>query len=500
MTAKKAVVIGAGIGGMATAARLAQAGFAVTVLEKNDDAGGRCGREIVDGYRFDTGPTIFLMPQLYERGFSFLGERLEDWITLRRIDPTYHLDFRDGTRLRLTSDMTEMRRQLEAIEPGSFSRMLAYLREGGIHHDLSVPLMVDRDFPHFWDFFTPANLLLFARFKAYLRHSTYANGFFRDARLRTAFTFQDLYMGLSPDHSPATYSLMQYSELATGMWYPQGGMYTIVEALQEIARRAGVEFRFETPVEKIPVSSGRAAGAVTAGGEFHAADVVVAGADLGYVYEKLLPDGGIPGGLRRFEYGCSTVMFYWGMRRRIPELGTHNVFFSGDYLDNFRALKDGRTASDTPDFYVHVPTRIDPSMAPDGCDMLSIAIPVACLKDAAKADWPAMQTRLRSFVLKRLGESGLPGLEADIRTEFGFLPKDWSGRYNLPCGSTHGLSHKLTQMAYLRPRNRHPRYPNVYFAGASTHPGTGIPMVLVSARLAAERILREWGPGRRALE
>lgn len=491
----KVIVIGAGVGGLATATRLAQAGFAVTVLEKNETAGGRCGRLDLDGYRFDTGATIFLMPKLYARAFSSLGARLEDHLSLRRIDPTYHLYHADGTRMQLTSDLLEMRRQLELIEPGSFGRMLQYLREGETHYNLSLPLMVEREFPHFWNFFNPANFLLFARINAHRRHSVYADGFFRDERLRTAFTFHDLYMGLSPEESPAAYSLMQYSELANGMWYPEGGMYRIVESLLNLARQAGINFQFQTPVEKILIANGRATGVVTTNGEFHSADLIVANADLGYTYDKLLPDDGIAGGIRSKEYGCSTVMFYWGMKGRIPDLGIHNVFFSGDFRDNFRALKDGRIVSDTPDFYVHVPTRADPSMAPEGCDSLSIAVPVAHLDERAEQDFPAVQARLRTFILKRLAESGYAGLESGIRMEVSFRPEDWRSRYNLNCGSTHGLSHKLTQMGYLRPNNRHPRYRNVYFAGASTHPGTGVPMVLVSARFAAERILREWRAG-----
>jgi phytoene desaturase len=494
----KVLVIGAGVGGIATATRLAQAGYAVTVLEKNEAAGGRCGRMNLDGYRFDTGATIFLMPQQYINAFSFLGARLEDHLSLRRIDPTYHLYHADGTRMQLTSDLMEMRRQLEPIEPGSFGKMLQYLREGEIHYNQGVPLMVERAFPHFWDFFTPANLLLFARVKAYRRHSAYAEGFFRDDRLQVAFTMQDMYMGLSPEESPATYSLMQYSELANGMWYPEGGMYRIVESLMSLARQAGVEFKFRTPAQKILTANGRATGVVTNNGEFLPAELVVANADLSYVYEKLLPDDWTAGWLRRMEYGCSTVMFYWGMKDRIPGLGTHNVFFSGDFRENFRALMDGRLCSDTPDFYVHVPTRADPSMAPEGSDSLTIAVPAAHLDDRAEQDFPALQARLRAFILKRLAECGYPGLESGIRTEVSFHPEDWRSRYNLTRGSTHGLSHKLTQMGYLRPHNRHSRYRNVYFTGASTHPGTGIPMVLTSARFAAERILREWGAGSRA--
>ena len=487
------IVIGAGIGGIATAARLARQGCQVTVLEKCEKPGGRCGRMNVNGYTFDTGATLFMMPELYAATFAALGERMQDHLDLRRIDPTYHLTFPDDSQLQLTSDMQQMRVRLEAIEPGSFERMLHYLGEAGRIYDLAMPKMLGRDFRSLPEFINPRMLKLFLQVKAATRHTSYVRRFFKDARLQMAFTFQDMYMGLSPYESPATYSLMQYTELADGLWYPLGGMYRVTEALTAIAEKLGVHFLYNAQVEQILVEGARATGVRLADGRVLPAGTVVANADLGYVYRKLLPDAAAADRIERKEYGCSTIMFYWGLDRHYPQLGPHNLFLNGDYRRSFEAIFKRTGMPDEPNFYIHAPVRLDPSMAPAGHDTWYLAVPVGHLNNKISQDWPAMQRQARAYILQRLARLGLSDVEANIRTEVSFVPQDWQERYNMPFGSTHGLSHKLTQMAYLRPHNRHSRYHNLYFVGASTHPGTGVPTVLVSAGLVARRILEDAG-------
>jgi phytoene desaturase len=490
---RNVVIVGAGIGGIATAARLARNGYRVTVVEKNEQAGGRCGRMTLSGHTFDTGATFFLMPDLYAKTFAALGERMEDHLDLRRVDPTYHLYFPDDSTLQLTPDIHKMKVQLEAIEPGSFDRLLAYLSEGGQHYRLSLPNLIERDFRSLTDFINLRMLALLPGLKVAQRHTSYAGRYFKDPRLLMAFTFQDMYMGLSPYDSPATYSLMQYTELADGLYYPMGGMYRVAEVLTGIAEKLGVEFLYNAPVEKIMVEGAKATGVALADGRSLPADVVVANADLGYVYNSLLPDDGMAAKIDRKEYGCSTIMFYWGLDKQFPQLGPHNLFLNGDYRQSFEDIFKETTMSDKPNFYIHAPVRLDPSMAPAGRDTLYVAVPVGHVSSKRAQDWPALQARARAYVLGRLAELGVPDLAAHIQVERSFIPTDWRDRYNLTRGSTHGLSHKLTQMAYFRPHNRHSQYRNLYFVGASTHPGTGVPTVLVSAALAAERVLEDTG-------
>ena len=492
------LIVGAGIGGIATAARLARQGCRVTVLEKNEIPGGRVGQLKLDGYTFDTGATLLLMPEVYAETFTALGERIQDHLDLRRVDPTYHLYFPDRSQLQLTSDMHTMQAQLESMQPGSFEQMLRYLAEGRRIYDLSIDDLVGRDFRSLSDFINPRMLLLFSRLNALARHTDYAGRFFKDPRLLMAFTFQDMYMGLSPYDSPATYSLMPSTELADGVWYPHGRHVPGRRGAHRHRRKAGRGIHLRCPRGTDP---GRRAAChcCETGGWPHAQG------RYGRCERRpglCLPQAAArPGRLRPSrptEYGCSTIMFYWGLDRQYPQLGPHNLFLNGDYRQSFEAIFKKKGMPENPNFYIHAPARIDPSMAPAGHDTWYVAVPVGHVDEfdnekegETNKFWHSMQHKARAYVLRRLGELGFPEVEAHIKEELSFVPQWWQNRYNLTRGSTHGLSHKLTQMAYLRPHNRHSRYHNLYFVGASTHPGTGVPTVLISARLAAERILEE---------
>jgi phytoene desaturase len=493
MNNPKVLVIGAGIGGIATAARLARNGYQVTVVEKNEIPGGRCGQMVKNGHRFDTGPTLFLMPQLYEQTFADLGERMEDHLDLQRVDPTYQIHFKDGTRLSLTSDLHLMQEQLEAIEPGSFGAYLRYLSEGHRNYHLSLTNLVERDFRSPLEFFTLKNLLLVFKIKALHKHYANMGNYFNDHRLKTAFTFQDMYMGLSPFDAPALYSMMQYTEFAHGVWFPIGGMYRVIETLSNIAEKWGVEFTYNSPVKRINIEGSRVAGVTLVNGVNLAADIVVANADLPYVYQELLPQDDSVDKFEKLRYGCSALIFTWGLDKQYPQLSTHNLFLAGDTRQSYDPIFKQFTLPDDPSFYVHAPLRIDPSLAPKGHDTLVVALPLGHINRSLNQDWHDIQRRARRIVIDRLKEVGASDLEDHIQFEVKFTPHDWRDRYNLVKGTTHGLSHELLQMAYFRPHNRHSRYRNLYFVGASTHPGTGLPTVLVSARLASQRIFDELG-------
>ena len=221
--------------------------------------------------------------------------------------------------------------------------------------------------------------------------------------------------------------------------------------------------------------------------------MIVANADLPYVYAHLLPDQREADHLDRLQYTCSAIMFYWGVDTVYPQLGTHNVFLAGDYRGSFDRIFKDHTLPDEPSFYLHAPTRTDPSAAPLGEDTLMALVPVGHLDAATSQDWDALQARARSAVLRRLADAGIADLEKHLKFEVTYTPHDWMRRYNLAKGAAFGLSHNFLQVGYLRPHNRHRRYGNLYFVGSSTHPGTGLPMVLLSARLTTERILKDVG-------
>jgi phytoene desaturase len=495
-----ALIVGAGLGGIAAAARLARQGYQVTVLEKNATPGGRCNQFVRDGHRFDVGPTLFLMPEVFAETYADLGERMEDHLDLRRIDPTYRIRFDDGTQLALTSDLNAMQAQLEAIEPGSFDGLLRYLAEGYQHYHVSLARFVGRNFYSLPDYFSPQNLPLLFKLKALVKHYDNIGNYFRNPHLKAAFTFQNMYLGLSPYDAPATYSLLQYTELANGVWFPMGGLYRMVESLVSIAEAHGVRFVYQTPVRRIEVDGRRATGVLLEDGTRLSADVVIANADLPYVYDRLLPDRREAERLGRKKYTCSTIVFYWGVDKTYPQLGVHNVFLAGDYRASFDRIFKDYLLPDEPSLYVHAPARVDPASAPPGQDTLFALIPVGHLHQAAEQDWEALKAQARAAVLRSLAKVSVTDVEEHLKFEVSYTAQDWLRMYNLAKGAAFSLSHDFFQVGYLRPQNRHPRYGNLYFVGGSTHPGTGLPMVLISARLVAERILKEIGVVRPALQ
>jgi phytoene desaturase len=486
-----AIVIGAGIGGIAAAGRLARHGFEVTVVEKDDAPGGRCSRLLRDGRRFDIGPTLFLMPGVFAQTYAALGAAMAEQLDLRRVDPTYRIRFEDGTDLTLTGDLNEMQRQLEAIEPGAFGGLLCYLAEGHRHYHVSPERFVGRNFRNILEYFSPANVPLLFQLKALTKHYANIGRYFGDPRLKAAFTFQNMYLGPSPFDAPATYSLLQYTEQADGVWFPMGGMYRVVETLAALAERNGVRFCYSAPVAHILVNGGRAEGVLLEDGRTLTADVIVANADLPYVYRSLLPYGAEARRLEGLKYTCSAIMFYWGVDKIYPQLGHHNIFRSGDYRASFDRIFRDNTLPDSPSFYVHAPARIDPAAAPAGQDTLMALVPAGHIDEAAPQDWDDLSRRAR------LAGVGAAELEAHLKFEIQYTPLDWKAGFNLARGAAFGLSHNFAQVGYLRPQNRHRRYRNLCFVGASTYPGTGLPIVLLSAGLTAERILQELPPPRR---
>ncbi len=488
-----ALIIGAGLGGIATAARLARTGYHVTVVEQNARPGGRCDQLVRDGHRFDLGPTLLLMPEVFAETYSALGARMAEQLDLRRIDPTYRVRFDDGLTLSLTSDLNAMQSQLEAIEPGAFEGLLRYLDEGCVNYHTSLRHFVGRNFFNLAQYFSPSNLPLLFKLKALVKHYDNVGHYFDDPHLKAAFTFQNMYLGLSPYDAPATYSLLQYTELAGGVWFPLGGLYRVVESLASIAASLGVRFEYNAPVRQIEVDGRRATGVILRDGSRRTADVVVANADLPYVYRTLLPDRAEADRLEKLQYTCSAIMFYWATNKVYPQLDTHNVFLSSDYRGSFDRIFHDHTLPDQPSFYVHAPTRVDATAAPRDQDTLFVLVPVGHIDDQAAQDWGALVAQARSAVIRRLGELGIDDLDQHLKYEVTYTPREWLNIYHLAKGAAFGLSHNFWQVGYLRPHNRHARYRNLYFVGSSTHPGAGLPMALLSARLTTERIVQEIG-------
>ncbi len=486
------IVIGAGIGGLCTAAHLANHGLQVKLFEKNKHAGGRCDQIIRDGHVFDTGPTLMLMPHIFRETFTSLGERMEDYLDLHRVDPTYRIHFEDGSALDLSSNLSSMQSQLERMESGSFRAFLKYMCEGIKHNYLAVEGIAGQNFNSLLDYFKPSNLSKFIQLKATTKHYTNIGRYFKDPRLKAAFTFQDMYLGISPFDAPATYSLLQSTELTDGVWYPKGGLYRIIETLVEVAKKKGVEIIYETPVQQISHNGKLATGVTLNNGQQISADIIIANADLTYVYRSLLPDRRQSARIDKKVYTCSSFMFYWGVDKKYDELKCHNLFIAGDYKGSFNRVFKDLNLPDEPNFYIHAPERMDPTMAPPGQETLMALVPVGHINDKSPQDWNTILNRARKIIFKKLAAIGVKDLKEHIKFELNFTPEDWKNRYNLSKGAGHGLSHIFTQIGYLRPQNQHKTYRNLFFVGASTHPGSGLPTVQLSANLTTNRIIKDF--------
>lgn len=491
--APTALVIGAGVGGLAAAARLARAGYRVTLHEKTAGPGGRCGQLQLQGFRWDIGPTIVLMPEVFEETFRALGRRLSDYVTLERCDPNYRIHYRDGSDITFTSELTAMGRELERIEPGSFQRYLAFLAQGRTQYRVSLEHFVGRNFDSVLDYLRPSMLRNILKVRAHRRAYSEVSRFFADERLRAAMTFQTMYLGVSPFHCPAVYALLPFTELGVGVWFPKGGLYAIPRALERVAREEGVRLHYASPVARILTEGtgkdARAVGVRLADGREERADLVLCNADLPYAYEQLLD----PAATRlkapeRLRYTSSGYLLYLGLRRRVPGLGHHTVFLGRGYRESFEDIFERFQVPADPSFYVNVPARTDASLAPEGKDGLYVLVPVPHQKAGVSPDWRTEGPRVRAKVLARLAEEGFPLSEEDIEVERVLTPDDWAGTFNLARGSAFGLAQNFFQVGPFRPANEDPNLSGLFFVGASTQPGTGLPTVLISARLVCERV------------
>jgi len=489
---KKAVIIGAGVGGIATAAFLAQSGYAVEVYEKNANPGGRCGQMIQDGHRFDLGATILLMPSLYRKVFTALGLDLDKDLETTSLEPVYKLFFGDGTRFSFTRDAEKMETQLESIEPGSFHKFQEYVKEGYQFFNLSINDLLGKNFYHLFEFVNLKSIRLLIKLKVWMFHTDYIKRYFKDPHLRMAFTFQNIYVGQSPYQAPAFFSMLPGAEIAEGALFPKGGMHRIVEKLLERATELDVQFHYKSPVSEIVVDGDKTQGILLEDGTMIDADLVIANADLTYVYKELLPDKAASEKLERKKYSCSAIVFHWGVDKVYPQLDHHSVFLSEPYKQGLDKIFKEKSLSANPSFYIHAPVRTDKSAAPENQDTLSVIVPVAHLDANYDQDWNKLKHTARAGVISRLKNAGMVDIEEHIKFEICYLPKTWEKTCNVTHGSVFGsLGHTIFQMGYFRPHNRHNKYKNLYFTGGSTHPGNGIPLVLLSAKLTSERILKE---------
>ncbi len=491
---KKIVIVGGGFGGLAAAIRLQARGFQVTLLEKNAMLGGHAYQLKKNGYTFDMGPSLITAPDIIRAVFLAADRRLEDYVDLVKLDPFYRIYFHDGSYLDYSDDSQRMKSQMAAFNAAdgrSYDRFMQNCRE--IYQAVIVEGLGATPFMELRTLlaFAPRALKLRAFYPAHFLVSRY----FRDARHRFAFSFHPLFIGGNPFRAPSVYLMIPYLEKAGGVWFSRGGMYSLVRAFEKVFRESGGTIETHAEVTEIIIKNGQANG-VIAKGRFYPADAVVSNADWAHTNKKLIK----PEHRRRWtdrkieklDYSMSAFLLYIGVRRQYSQLLHHTLILSKRYRELIADIFDRKILPDDFSMYLHAPARTDPSMAPPGCESLYALIPVPNL--AAGIDWQARATAYAEKILIFLEEDfGLNDLRANIDVLEIFTPENFKIKQNAHLGSAWGVEPKLTQTAYFRPHNRSEDIANLYFVGAGTHPGAGIPGVLLTAEATEKLVVADLG-------
>ncbi len=478
MVAKHAVVVGAGLGGLAAAARLAHHGWRVDVYERQGSVGGRMGEYVCDGFRFDTGPTLVLMREPLERLFTDLNESLDSWLDLRLVEPSYLVHFGDGSRIYSSSCVARMVREITALSgadavPG-YLRLLADISR--MHHE-AIPLFVRRHYRSWRD------LMGIREVRTLLRHRLLApmyarvGRYMRDHRLRQLFTFQSMYLGLSPIEAPWVYATLTYMECGEGVWYPIGGMYRIADAIRQMAVSRGACIHTQAAVRRVMHTDGRVTGIELESGDQVGCDTVLLNADVVPAMQSLL---GVPV-RRRYRNSCSALVYLAGYDGHL-DLPHHALFFSKDFQRNLHQLFVDGSVPEDPSFYTCISARTDPNDAPQGCDNLFVLAPVP---HRGQTDADGEADRVWAHIESRLATAGYRPERLRFRRSMGLSHWQSLGLWD---GAAFGLAHNFLQSTVFRPSCRGP-HRGSWFVGASTAPGNGIPMVLISAELAFQQII-----------
>ena len=488
---RKIVIIGSGFGGLAAAIRLQAKGMQVTLLEKNAKVGGHAYQLAKGGYTFDMGPSIITAPDLIQRVFECAGTRMEDYLDLVKLDPFYRIYFYDGTSLDYMDDGEQMKRQMVRFntkDADNYDRFMAHTRQlydavitdglGATAFDL--PTMLG---------FLPRALRLRALIPAY----DFVKRYFDDPRHLFTFSFHPLFIGGNPFRAPAIYLMIPYLEKTGGVWFCRGGMYSLVRALEDVFKGLGGVIETDAEVKQIIVKNREAKG-VIANDQFYEADGVISNADLIHTYGELIKSEHrrkwSDKKLRKTQYSMSAFLLYLGVRKKYPQLKHHTLILSERYKGLVDDIFDNKVLPDDFSMYLHIPSQTDPSMAPEGCESMYVLIPVPNLESSV--NWEKTQAAYTDRVLTFLEKDfGLTDLKRSIEVLETFTPLNFKHQRNNHLGSAWGVEPKLTQTAYFRPHNRSEDIRKLYFVGASTHPGAGVPGVLLTAETTVKLVVED---------
>ena len=489
-TARRAIVIGAGFGGIALAIRLQRAGIATTLVEKRDKPGGRAYVWKEEGFTFDAGPTVITDPDCLKELFEGTGSQLSDYVDLMPVDPFYRLCWEDGKAFDYNDDQVAMERQIAAFNPDDvegYNRFHAYSEE--LYQEGYIKLGAV-PFQSFGSMLQAAPELV--RLEAWNSVHTMVARHIKDPHLRQAFSFHTLLVGGDPFKTSSVYGLIHALERRGGVWFARGGTGALIAGLVKFFQDLGGDFRLNAPVARIEMQGDRATGVTLESGEVIPADMVASNGDVVHTYGKML--GHTPRGqskaksLKSKRFSMSLFVLHFGLNTPQPQLAHHTICFGARYRELISEIFAGPKLPEDFSLYLHAPCATDPSMAPDGMSSHYVLSPVPHL-GAADIDWSVKGPEYREKIIDYLEERYIPNLRRDLVTTRIYTPADFKDDLHAHLGSAFSLEPILTQSAWFRPHNRDDKVENLFIVGAGTHPGAGIPGVVGSAKATAGLML-----------
>lgn len=486
---KHVVVIGSGFSGLSVACHLAAEGFRVSILEKNDQPGGRARQFSAQGFVFDMGPSWYWMPDVFERFFNHFGKRVSDYYHLERLDPSYKVYFGQESHMDVPAGMPALEAMFEQYEPGSSAHLRRFLREAEYKYRVGMQEFVQKpsnSILEFADWRIVASLFRLQMFTSMAKH---VRRLFKNEQLLQLLEFPVLFLGATPQNTPALYSLMNYADMALGTWYPMGGMYKIVEGMAALARELGVKIELNKEVDHIEVIDGQAKSVRTKSGEVYPADLVVGAADYHHIDHNLLDPAyrnySEPYWQKR-TMAPSSLLYFVGVNKRLNNLNHHNLFFDEDFGRHAREIYDHPQWPEKPLFYVSAPSKTDPTVAPEGCENLFILIPVA----PGLEDTPAIREHYYNIVMQRLARLTGQRIGESVIFRRTYAHADFIRDYHAFKGNAYGLANTLRQTAFLKPKLKSKRVGNLFYTGQLTVPGPGVPPSLISGEVVARQVIK----------
>lgn len=485
---KKVIVIGSGFSGLSSASLLAKEGFDVTILEKNESPGGRARKFEAQGFTYDMGPSWYWMPDVFESYFDLFGKKPSDYYDLVRLDPSYRIFFGKDDIMDLPANMEELCRLFDRYEPGSSRNLRKFLKEAQYKYEVGMRDFVHKPSLSFREFADMRILTSLFRLQMFQSLSSHVRKLFTNDKLIRLLEFPVLFLGATPQKTPALYSLMNYADMALGTWYPMGGMSKIIDGMVSLAKEVGVRFEFNQEVQGIEVPNGHATQVLT-DGHAYPADVVVGSADYHHVEQNLLP-------ARSRQYSNaywdkrvmapSSLLFYLGIDKKLDNLKHHNLFFDRDFGKHATEIYEEPAWPSDPLFYVCAPSVTDDSVAPSGCENLFVLIPLA----PGLEDTEALREKYYGIVMERLEMLTGQDIRNHVIYKRSFAHRDFKADYHAFKGNAYGLANTLMQTAFLKPKIKSSKVSNLYYTGQLTAPGPGVPPSLISGQVVAKNIIR----------